>query len=151
MKISKLVRRVNLHLGTALAARHLVEALTDRLTMRPVMLTGVGFVGVAVTVAGTAYLLEVPVSRVLVARISIGLQVPVAMTLTGRALMDQVPLEIGLELRQVEEGIGVSMVHVVGHVSSLFHIMRLLYFNYENKYTGSRSVYKDPTQARCRH
>jgi len=80
--------------------------------MRPVMLTGVGFVGVAVTVAGTAYLLEVPVSRVLIARISIGLQVPVAMTLTGRALVNQVPLEIRLELRQVEEGIGVSMVHV---------------------------------------
>ena len=98
-----------------------MEAPADGHSIGPVVVTDLCFgVDVAVPEADAAELLEVPMSRVLVG-ILVDSQVPIAMPPTLGALLGQVPLEIGLELGEVKEGVRVGVVHV--HVCYRFHIM----------------------------
>lgn len=108
-----------------------MEAPANGHSVGPVVVTYVCFrVDVAVPKADAAKLLEVPMSRVLVG-ILVDSQVPIAMPFTLEALLGQVPLEMGLELGEVEEGVRVGVVHV--HVCYRFHIICRLYIIYENK------------------
>lgn len=103
-----------------------MEAPADGHSVGPVVVTDrIGRVHVAVPEANTTELLEVPVGWVRTIWIIVEYQVPVPMPLTLRTLKCQFQREIGLELRKVEEGIWVGVVHV--HVCFLIHNIRPFY------------------------